>query len=99
VSRVATDRAAKQRPAQAMEVVDFTGWQRRAVISSLSRLAAAGLIIDTHDRIGRTRQVKVWRFPFDRERVQERHPLPVRKSASTSTLSDAERVHLVHPEP
>jgi pyocin large subunit-like protein len=69
-------------------VVEFTGWQRRAVVSSLTRLAAAGLIVDTRDRIGRTRQIKVWRFPFDRQGVQETHPSPCRKSASASTLSD-----------
>lgn len=69
-------------------VMDFTGWQRRAVISGLARLAAAGMLIDTRDRIGKTRQVKVWRFPFDPPRVQEMHPLPRRKSALTNTLSD-----------
>lgn len=100
MSREATDWAARQRPAHALDklvlwaladahsrekrcsypsvaaIVDFTGWGRRAVLSSLSRLAAAGLIIDTGDRLGRTRQVKVWRFPIDPERVHEKHPSP-----------------------
>lgn len=80
-------------------VVEFTGWQRRAVMASLSRLAAAGLIIDTGDRIGRTRQVKVWRLPIDPERVRAKHPSPAGKSASPSTLSEPERVHEGNTEP
>ena len=123
MSREATDWAAKQRPAHALDklvlwaladahsrekrcaypsvaaVVEFTGWQRRAVLSSLARLAAAGLIVDTGDRIGQTRQIKVWRFPFDPERVHERNRSAASKGASTSTLSDPERVHEMHTEP
>jgi len=123
VSREATDWAAKQRPAHALDklvlwaiadahnrdkrcaypsiaaVVEFTGWGRRAVLTSMARLATAGLIIDTGDRIGRTRQVKVWRLPFDPERVHEGNRSPAPKGASTDTLPDAERVHDVHPEP
>lgn len=55
-------------------VEEFTGWRRRAIVDSLARLADVGMIIDTGDRIGRTRQIKVWRFPFDAERVREMHP-------------------------
>lgn len=51
-------------------IVAFTGWQRKAVMVSMARLARIGLIVDTGDRIGRTRQVKVWSLPF--ERVSER---------------------------
>ena len=53
-------------------LVAFTGWQRKLVIASLARLAASGMIADTGERIGRTRQVKVWRLACDPETVPER---------------------------
>lgn len=44
---------------------EFTGWQRKAVLASLGRLVRAGLIVDTGERVGRTRQVKVWALPIE----------------------------------
>lgn len=42
-------------------VVEFTGLERKRVITSLARLASMKLIEDTGERIGKTKQVRVWR--------------------------------------
>lgn len=40
----------------------FTGLKRKVVLASVSRLERAGLIEDTGDREGRTRQIRVFRL-------------------------------------
>ena len=40
----------------------FTGLERKRVMGSLARLERGGFIFDTGERIGRTKQVKVWRL-------------------------------------
>lgn len=46
-------------------IVDFTRWQRKVVLASLARLTGLGLIEDTGQRVGKTRQIKVWRLGLD----------------------------------
>lgn len=43
-------------------IADFTGLERKRVMSSLARLEREGFAFDTGERIGRTKQVKVWRL-------------------------------------
>lgn len=64
-------------------IVAFTGWQRKAVMASLDRLARYGFIFDTGDRIGKTRQIKVWALAFDTEMVSEKDPLAPPKESLT----------------
>jgi pyocin large subunit-like protein len=56
-------------------LVAFTSLERKRVMSSLARLTAIGVIIDTGERIGRTKQVKVWRLPITLETVPWADPL------------------------
>lgn len=55
-------------------IVAFTGLERKRVIGSLARLSATGLILDTGERVGRTKQVKVWRVNAVAGRVPWRDP-------------------------
>ncbi|MCP3732029.1 helix-turn-helix domain-containing protein [Sphingomonas sp. MG17] len=43
-------------------VAEFTMLERKRVMASMARLERCGLIFDTGDRIGKTRQVKCWRL-------------------------------------
>jgi len=52
----------------------WTGCDRKTVMKSMASLEAARLIIDTGQRRGRTRQVKVYRLPL--ETVPEAAPVP-----------------------
>jgi hypothetical protein len=42
------------------ELVDFSSLDRKSVIANLDKLEAAGLITDTGERVGRTKQIKVY---------------------------------------
>ncbi|MBP8233111.1 MAG: helix-turn-helix domain-containing protein [Rhizorhabdus sp.] len=44
-------------------LVEFTGLDRKTVLSSLHRLKSEQLIVDTGERRGETRQIIVWRLP------------------------------------
>ena len=79
-------------------ICEFSILKRQVVIDCLARLARIGLIEDTGDRIGRTRQVKVWRLCMS-ERVSNPDPLPPRKDPDFSTLSNPERVSNPDTEP
>ncbi|MEH3121101.1 MAG: hypothetical protein PGN16_03830 [Sphingomonas phyllosphaerae] len=70
-------------------IVEFTGWQRKVVLASLARLTALGVIEDSGQRMGKTRQIKVWRLAFDSERVSGGHPLPDAKESLSTILSAA----------
>jgi pyocin large subunit-like protein len=48
-------------------LVEFASLERKRVMSSLARLAGGGWIEDTGERIGATKQVKVWRLVLDRK--------------------------------
>ena len=52
---------------------EWTGCDRKTVMKSTASLEAAGLLIDTGRRCGRTRQVKIYRLPV--ETVPEAAPL------------------------
>lgn len=52
---------------------DWTGCDRKTVIKAIASLEAAGLLIDTGRRIGRTRQIKVYALSL--ETVPETEPL------------------------
>lgn len=62
---------------------EWTGCDRKTVMKSVASLEAAGLLIDTGRRCGRTRQIKVYRLPIETvpetaslsERVPETGPL------------------------
>jgi transposase len=45
---------------------EVTGLDRKTIIESLQRLKERGLILETGERKGRTRQVKVYRLCFER---------------------------------
>lgn len=47
---------------------DFTLLKRQTVMECLARLEATGLIRDTGERVGRTKQIKVWELPLQRVR-------------------------------
>lgn len=53
-------------------IAAFTTMERKRVMASLARLEKVGLIIDTGQRMGQTRQIKVWALPI--ERVSKRDP-------------------------
>lgn len=55
---------------------EWTGCDRKTVMKSTASLEAAGLLLDTGRRCGRTRQVKVYRLPL--ETVPETAPLEQR---------------------
>ena len=46
-------------------LVDFTGADRKTVIASLGRLEALNLIHDTGRRVGKTKQIKVFKLALD----------------------------------
>lgn len=52
---------------------EWTGCDRKTVMKSTASLEAAGLLVDTGRRCGRTRQVKVYRLPL--ETVPDTAPL------------------------
>jgi hypothetical protein len=54
-------------------ICEWTGCDRKTVMKSTASLEAAGLLVDTGRRCGRTRQVKVYRLPF--ETVPDAAPL------------------------
>ena len=69
------------------------------VLASLSRLAALGLIADTGQRVGQTRQVKVWRLACDPESVPVGDcSADVKRSLST-ILSEPETVPVGDTKP
>lgn len=46
-------------------IIEFTGQDRKTVIAAQGRLKQAGLIIDTGERRGHTKQIIVWRLPVE----------------------------------
>lgn len=47
------------------ELVEFSSLNRKSVISNLDKLEAAGFIIDTGERVGRTMQIKVYALSLE----------------------------------
>ena len=91
-------------------IVEFSGLDRKTVMASQARLKAAGLIIDTGDRRGHTKQIIVWRLPVETvpeaEQSQNRNSpvfpanspvFPVEQSQKRDT--DPEREPEKEPEP
>lgn len=52
-------------------LVEFASLERKRVMSSLARLTACGWIEDTGERVGKTRQVKVWRLRVERSPIRD----------------------------
>jgi pyocin large subunit-like protein len=46
-------------------LIEFTGLTRKVVLHSVARLQRARLVEDTGRRVGKTRQVKVYRLGFE----------------------------------
>jgi biotin operon repressor len=68
-------------------LVEWTGCDRKTVMKSTASLEAAGLLIDTGMRRGRTLQVKVYRLPF--ETVPIVAPLPGETVPETAPFEPA----------
>jgi hypothetical protein len=67
------------------ELVEFSSLNRKSVIANLDALESAGFISDTGDRMGRTKQVKVYRLNL--ETVPKTEPSQKRNSTVFSAKS------------
>jgi hypothetical protein len=67
------------------ELVEFSALNRKSVIANLDALEGAGFITDTGDRVGRTKQVKVYRLNL--ETVPKTEPSQNRNSSVFSVNS------------
>jgi pyocin large subunit-like protein len=67
------------------ELVEFSSLNRKSVIANLDKLEAGGFIVDTGERVGRTKQVKVYALRL--ERVPEVEPSQKRNGTVYSAKS------------
>lgn len=79
------------------ELIEFSALNRKSVITNLDKLESLGFIADTGDRVGRTRQVKVYRICLERvpqmELFQKRNGSGFsRKSPKNGTRNKSEPV-------
>jgi pyocin large subunit-like protein len=63
---------------------EFSSLNRKTVIAAVSRLEAAGLLADTGERVGRTRQVKVYRLSL--ESIPKTEQFQKRNHTETGTV-------------
>lgn len=67
-----------------------TGQNRKTIQSNLTKLQRWGLVSDTGRRMGRTRQVIVYRLHM-REKISARYATPSEKAAESPPKTDAKR--------
>lgn len=67
------------------ELVEFSSLDRKSVIANLDKLEAGGFIRDTGERVGRTRQIKVYTLSL--QSVPETEPSQKRNSTVNSAKS------------
>lgn len=75
---------------------DFTGLNRKTVITSISRLEAAGYIADAGVRVGATMQVKAYRLCFEKQDKPKKGTVPF---FPKSPVSSGERSQKRDTEP
>ena len=67
------------------DLTEKTGQDRKTVISALDRLEVMGYLVDTGDRKGRSGQVKIYRFNFNR--VDKSTDFPESNSSESGTVA------------
>lgn len=70
-------------------IAEFGSMDHKTATAALDRLAAAGLIVDTGEREGRTKQIKVFRLAL--ERVPEAEGYRKRKASVSSVKAPQKR--------
>lgn len=87
------DRASAEAFPSLASLIEFSGLNRKTVIAALDALCARGLISDTGECVGRTKQIKVYRLHLETVPETERS-----QKRNSSTFS-AEQSQKRNPEP
>lgn len=67
------------------ELIEFSSLNRKSIIANLAKLEALGLIQDSGEKVGRTKQIKVYRLCL--ETVPKTEPSQIRNSTVFSAKS------------